>query len=132
MRVAWTHFIVIAAACAAGPAFAQSSPGMNGGSSMPGMSGGAAPIQAQANRDLMDAMTKMDRGMNAAKPTGNADQDFVAMMIPHHQGAIDMAEAELKYGKDPTLRRLARNIISAQQKEIKQMRGWQSRHPATQ
>ncbi len=70
-------------------------------------------------RQLMDeAMTTMDRGMENATMTGDSDHDFAAMMIPHHQGAIDMAKAELLYGKDPVLRRLAQEIIVTQEQEI--------------
>jgi uncharacterized protein (DUF305 family) len=60
--------------------------------------------------------------------TGNADQDFVARMIPHHQGAVQMAEVQLKYGKDPELRKMARDIIRAQKQEIAFMNKWQARH----
>jgi hypothetical protein len=67
------------------------------------------------------AMTKMMDGM-AVKPTGNVDADFVAMMIPHHQGAIDMAQAELRYGHNEQLRRIAQEIIVEQQQEIAAMR----------
>src|SRR4029434_7236539 len=56
---------------------------------------------------MMQAMDRMDSGMRAAKPTEEPDRDFAAMMIPHHQGAIDMAKAELIYWHDPVLRRLA-------------------------
>jgi uncharacterized protein (DUF305 family) len=61
--------------------------------------------------------------------TGTPDQQFVEMMMPHHQGAIDMAHVELQYGKDPTLRRMANSIITSQAKEIKEMRSWQAKHP---
>jgi hypothetical protein len=63
------------------------------------------------------AMDKMMAAM-AIRPTGNVDRDFVAMMVPHHQGAIDMALAELRHGKDETLRRMAQEIIVEQQQEI--------------
>ena len=70
---------------------------------------------------MMQAMDRMDLGMKAAKPTDDPDRDFAAMMIPHHQGAIDMAKAELIYGHDPVLRRLAEGIIIEQQQEIELM-----------
>jgi len=68
-----------------------------------------------------DAMAVMDHGMKDAPMTGDPDHDFAAMMIPHHQGAIDMAKVELLYGKDPVLRRLAQEIIVTQDQEIKVM-----------
>ncbi len=78
---------------------------------------------AQSFQQLMDeAMTLMDRGMENAPMTGDPDHDFAAMMIPHHQGAVDMAKAELLYGKDPVLRRLAQEIIVTQEQEIEVMR----------
>jgi uncharacterized protein (DUF305 family) len=67
------------------------------------------------------AMNKMMADMTI-KPTGDIDRDFVAMMVPHHQGAIDMAQAELKYGHNELLRRLARRIVATQQQEITVMR----------
>jgi uncharacterized protein (DUF305 family) len=70
---------------------------------------------------MMQAMDRMDSGMRAAKPTEDPDHDFATMMIPHHQGAIDMAKAELIYGRDPVLRRLAEGIIVEQQQEIELM-----------
>ena len=62
--------------------------------------------------------------------TGNADQDFVRNMIPHHQGAVDMAEIELRYGTDPDIRGLAQNISVAQKKEIALMQDWLKNHPS--
>jgi long-subunit fatty acid transport protein len=67
------------------------------------------------------AMNKMMMDM-AVKPSGNVDADFTAMMIPHHQGAVDMAEAELNYGHNRKLRRIARNIVAGQRQQIGAMR----------
>jgi uncharacterized protein (DUF305 family) len=67
------------------------------------------------------AMNKM-MGDMAVKPTGDVDADFVAMMVPHHQGAIDMALAVLRHGRNPQIRRLAQEIIVTQQQEIAVMR----------
>ena len=67
--------------------------------------------------DCTDAMNRMMTAMQI-QPSGNADADFVAMMVPHHQGAIDMARAELLYGQNETLRRMAQEIIVTQQQEI--------------
>ena len=67
------------------------------------------------------AMAKMMAAMDI-KPSGDVDADFVAMMVPHHQGAIDMAQAQLRYGRNEQLRRLAQEIIVTQQQEIAAMR----------
>jgi hypothetical protein len=67
------------------------------------------------------AMNKMMADMTV-KPTGDVDRDFVAMMVPHHQGAIDMAQAVLRYGHNEQLRRLAQEIVVTQQQEIAAMR----------
>jgi uncharacterized protein (DUF305 family) len=66
------------------------------------------------------ALSHMSTGM-LVKATGDIDRDFVAVMIPHHQGAIDMARAELKYGHNEELRRLAQNIVTQQEQEISAM-----------
>jgi hypothetical protein len=73
----------------------------------------------QAENDA--AMTRMMTGM-AIKPSGNVDRDFAEMMIAHHQGAIDMAQAELRHGGNEQLRRIAQEIIVDQQQEIAAMR----------
>ncbi|ACC75299.1 DUF305 domain-containing protein [Paraburkholderia phymatum] len=76
-----------------------------------------APFLAESDT----AMTRMMDGMSV-KPTGDVDRDFVAMMVPHHQGAIDMAQAELRYGHNEQLRRIAQEIVVEQQQEIIAMR----------
>lgn len=70
-----------------------------------------------------DAMMSMHENM-AMESTGNADADFVIGMIPHHQAAVDMAEIVLEHGSDPEIRKLAEEVISAQQKEIEVMEAW--------
>lgn len=88
----------------------------------------ATSVQSAA--ELMhQAMEIMDRDMRAAPMSGDVDRDFAAMMIPHHQGAIDMAKVLLLYGKDVELRHLAQQIVTDQQTEIDLMRAWQRRHP---
>ncbi len=88
----------------------------------------AAARMEPAFMQAMDAgMKRMDRDMAAAPMNSNPDHDFAAMMIPHHQGAIDMAKAELSYGKDPAMRRLAQEILVDQQSEIDAMRLWLSK-----
>ena len=81
----------------------------------------APPEEAPFLSENVDAMTRMMVGMEIA-PSGGADTDFTAMMIPHHQGAIDMAQAELRHGRNEQLRRIAQEIIVTQQQEIAAMR----------
>lgn len=76
--------------------------------------------EAQYLADNVAAMTKMMVDMGI-RPSGDVDADFVAMMVPHHQGAIEMAQAELRYGRNETLRRMAQEIIVTQQQEIAAM-----------
>jgi len=92
-------------------------------------------IQAQSSADpdwseLMASMDKMRLAMGATKPSGNNDVDFVRLMLPHHQAAIDMAKTQLLYGKDPQMRGLAQKIITAQQSEIELMQRWLKHQPA--
>lgn len=79
---------------------------------------------------MMESMDKMNKAMSSAPMTGDADHDFVVMMLPHHQGAVDMARFELAHGKDPALLKLAREIVAAQDKEIAFMKSWLAKHPA--
>jgi hypothetical protein len=81
----------------------------------------ASPEEAPFLAENDTAMTKMMMAMKI-EPSGDVDHDFVAMMVAHHQGAIDMAQAELRYGRNEQLRRLAQEIIVTQQQEIAVMR----------
>ena len=67
-------------------------------------------------------MEKMGAEMKAMKSTGHADKDFAAMMISHHRGAVEMAEAYLKYGRDEEMRKMASKMIEDQKKEIQTMK----------
>jgi uncharacterized protein (DUF305 family) len=71
--------------------------------------------------EMMGVHARMNAGMHVA-PTGDVDRDFLRMMIPHHQGAIDMARLLLKYGHDDKLKRLAQSLIVEQTQEIAYMR----------
>jgi uncharacterized protein (DUF305 family) len=81
----------------------------------------APAVEASFLADNVRAMTKMMINMGI-RPSGDVDTDFVAMMVPHHQGAIEMAQAELCYGRNEQLRRLSQEIIVTQQQEIVAMR----------
>ena len=79
-------------------------------------------------KELMQGMDQMNQDMMAAAQYKDPDVAFAAGMLPHHIGAVKMAEVELKYGKDPEMRKLAEDIINAQQAEIEQMQKWLKAH----
>jgi uncharacterized protein (DUF305 family) len=81
----------------------------------------APPAEAPFLAENGAAMAKMMAGMEI-KPSGDIDRDFVALMAPHHQAAIEMAQAELRYGRNEQLRRIAQEIVVEQQQEIAAMR----------
>jgi uncharacterized protein (DUF305 family) len=89
---------------------------------------GAAPAAQEpaSTREFRAVNERMHRDMNI-RFTGNADRDFAAGMIPHHQGAIDMARVVLRHGSDPEIRALAESIIRAQEAEIAQLRAFLAR-----
>ncbi len=100
--------------------------GLNAKMNMSGMAMNGA--DSAFSRAMDTSMKKMDHDMASGTMTGDPDHDFAVMTIPHHQGEIDMAEVELRYGKDPCLRSLSEQIIAAQKKEIAEMNEWLSHH----
>ena len=106
-----------------GPASCPQS-GMMNGQMMNGPMMGAGHMpgaHGPADEAYMHAMMGMHHGMMDHAMTGQADRDFMLMMIPHHQAAVDMARAELKYGTNPQLRAMAKSIVKTQQAEIDRM-----------
>lgn len=104
------------------PAMAQMSghTGHGASPSAPAAPATGAAASSPSTAEYRAAMEKM-HGAMAIPYTGDADKDFVAGMIPHHQGAIDMARIVLKYGKDPEIRKIAQDVVSAQEREIREL-----------
>jgi uncharacterized protein (DUF305 family) len=113
------------------------------GLAVPAVLFGALVIQAQENcrmhantksaaepgwSELNSSMDKMRVSMAAMQSSGDSDVDFVELMLPHHQAAIDMAKVELKFGNDPQMRRMAQEIINDQQSEVALMQLWLKQH----
>lgn len=125
-RIAISAMVAAAAMASQGVASAQSMPGHAG---MPGMAGSGAKTDAKGPMKMHMAMEEMQKKMSAMTMTGKADTDFAMMMVVHHQGAIDMAKAELASGKNPEMRKTAEKVIAAQTKEIAQLEAWLKKNP---
>lgn len=125
--------LTVVCSLVAGPAAAQgagNSTSSATGSSAPaghahGAMGSMPHDASPMHRSTMGSMQQMQ----SMPPSGNADRDFAMMMREHHRGAIDMARAELEHGKDPKMREMAKKIIAAQQKEIREFDRWLERSP---
>ena len=106
---------------------------MHGGAQGHGQASGSHGATTSAQGDqgpsslaFKGVNAKMHQGMNITF-SGNADRDFVQAMIPHHEGAVDMAKIVVAFGKDPEVRKLAESIIKAQEEEIALMKSWQQK-----
>ena len=87
---------------------------------------GHGAAASESEKAYREAAARMHKAMDITY-TGDADKDFVAGMIPHHQGAIEMAQVQLRYGKDPQIRALAEAVIREQAREIAELKAWQAR-----
>lgn len=103
---------------------AKDTKGMDGMHDMKAMGADAS----ESSKAFAEVNMKMHKDMTM-EFTGNPDVDFAKGMIPHHQGAIDMAKVVLQYGKDPEMKKLAKEIIKAQDTEIAFMKGWLAKQP---
>lgn len=110
--------LVVMLALGAGRAQTAEMPGMGMGMGMDGAH------MSPAGQEYLEAMKTMHDSMMKGVTDSDPDAAFVRGMLPHHEGAVEMARIELKYGKDPELRELAKNIIDAQDKEIQFMKAW--------
>jgi uncharacterized protein (DUF305 family) len=134
----YTSLVMLLCAAAAGGAMAQTAPASGPAPSAPidhskmdhSKMGHAAPAATDtaSTKAFKAANDRMHTDM-AIPFSGNADVDFVKGMLPHHQGAVEMAKIVLEHGKDPAVRKLARDIIKAQDQEIAFMKAWLAKQP---
>ena len=108
--------------------------GSSGFAQTPGASSGGMEMKGSMTKgsggsvEMKESMMKGMKGMEGMQMTGDADHDFAMMMKMHHQGAIDMAQMEMKSGKDAKMKAMAKKIEEAQRKEIKEFDDWLAKH----
>ena len=123
-----TH-VLASAILAFGVAAASAQSHDHGTSTAQSHGGGAMPANASAaTKAYIEAMNKMHGPMMEGAQASDPDVGFVKGMIAHHQGAIDMAEVRLRYGKDPQTKKWAEDVIREQQREINDMQAWLKKH----
>ena len=105
------------------PALAQNAAHSQHDMSKPAHAAGKTSMAMHASMD------DMHKKMKSMAMTGNQDMDFAMMMVSHHQGAIDMAQAQIDHGKDKQMISAAKKIIAAQKKEIAMFEAWMKKHP---
>lgn len=115
-------WLLLIASLAAAPAAAQGAHEHHPGGKPPAANAGSDPEYARFTTEMAAGMSTMMKDMHAPGYTGNADIDFLAMMIPHHEGAVEMARLALIHGRDPVTRKLAEEIIASQVVEIESMK----------
>jgi uncharacterized protein (DUF305 family) len=123
MRTRAAVLILSLLAATPAPALAQAAHDGHGAMQHGTMKHGAKAAETPATKAYREAGERMHRDMDIAY-TGDADIDFVRGMIPHHQAAIDMAKVQLQYGKDAEIRKLAEDVVRAQEAEIASMKAW--------
>lgn len=140
-----THSLLIASLCTATLAISACQPNSTEKAETPATTSSDSGTQAdqpshdqhtmatdsdnEVTQAYMQGMSEMHDEMMTGMQANDADVAFAKGMLPHHKGAVDMAEVELKYGKDETMRQLAEDIIEAQKAEIEQMQQWIAEHP---
>lgn len=134
MEINMKNFKKSIACMAVAVALAGSAAGAAAQSGQHGQHGADAAQGSQqhdmSGQDMMKSMQEMHQKMASMPMSGNQDHDFAMMMRAHHQAGVDMAEAELKHGKDPQMKQAAKKIVADQTKEIKKLDAWLAKHPA--
>jgi uncharacterized protein (DUF305 family) len=131
MKKAQSGFAVVAgalalAATAMSPASAQSGQHAQHGA----VSAQSSQQHNMSGPDMAKSMQEMHQKMANMPMSGDPDRDFAMMMRSHHQAGVDMANAELKHGKDKQMQQMAKKVVSDQTKEIKKLDEWLAKHPA--